>query len=98
MEKYFLYLEGVTLGVKYDSVAGTLTIGGYSMYRREIAMVCADYFDCILDKAVDFSMTQKNKCRYTFELKYPDFLFGLKKLEEHGFTFTKTKSLERIMR
>ena len=98
MEKYFIYLDGCTLGVKYDSVAQTLTVGGYLRFRREIIALCEEYFGITIDDGTKFSFPQVNKCKYVISTPYQFFYNGLKLLTEHGFSFTKTNSLERIFR
>lgn len=99
MEKYFLYVDEVTLALKYSSRDSCLTIGGYTRFRRTLTLICEEYFG--LNISVDvasFSLTQRNKCRYIFEMDYKTFIDGLKKIEEHGFVLQKANNLERIMR
>lgn len=98
MEKYFIYLDNCTLGVKYASVSQLLTVGGYLRFRREIITLCEEYFGVAIDAETPFFLPQANKCKYVILTPYRSFYNGLKLLTEHEFSFVKTTSLERLFR
>lgn len=99
MLKYFLNVsEGVTLGIKYNEIESILFFGGYKIFALEIRMILEDYFEVSFDEG-EFSYPQRNKIKYIFS-NYPSdqFYIAMRKLKEHDFILTFTRSLERIMR
>ena len=99
MLKYFLNVsETVTLGIKYHEKSKMLFFGGYKIFALEIRMILEDYFFVNFD-ACEFSYPQRNKIKYIFpDYSNEDFYKAMRKLKEHDFILTATRSLERIMR
>ena len=101
MLKYFLNVsENVTLGIKYHEKNKMLFFGGYKIFALEIRMILEDYFEVNFDSGdFAFSYPQRNKIKYIFcDYSGDRFYNAMRKLKEHDFILTATRSLERIMR
>jgi hypothetical protein len=88
------------LGVKYDTKRTTLTVGGFDRFLAQIESVMYDYFRVFPhdEKECLRTWTQANKVRLVVSIPRWQFVKGLAKLREHGFTLQETTNLERIMR
>ena len=103
MERYFVYFDDGTIGIKFDPNKQELHVGGYNTCRKLCELTMSQCFDRdpYGGKAskVEERQVQKNKMRFV-ALDYPveKFREGIAALEDQGFTVSATKSLDRIMR
>ncbi len=99
MEKYFVMLDKIVIGIIYDNITHKISIGGNCKFIGVIENLIYNYFD--LKKAGDqirFKYTQKNKIRFNSKMNREKFLKAVQYIKEQdGINIIQTKKLGRVM-